>query len=94
MKMKVFVKRGHNKGSGSKFIPSDGELSYGYDTNEFFVGDGKTPISELNGFSNVCKAPNGDLYVVSVDNNGVCSSKRMKMKVSGKEILLNVPEEK
>ena len=87
---KVLIKRGHNKGSGSDFIPSDGEVAYGYDTNEFFVGDGKTRISELKGFNNVCKAPNGDLYLVSVDNNGVCECKRMKMKTPLGGFLMSV----
>ena len=61
-----------------EYIPEEGVLAWGMDTNELFIGDGKTMIKDLKGISNICKAPNGRLYMVEVDNFGYAKCKPLQ----------------
>ena len=51
------------------------------DTNELFIGDGKTMVKDLKGIGNICKAPNGRLYAVNVDNFGKATVKPLSTKL-------------
>lgn len=82
------ILRGHNlrEGRGTDYIVDEGVLAWGMDTNELFIGDGKTMIKNLKGINNVCKAPNGRLYAVDVDNFGHATVKPLKsqFKINGR----------
>lgn len=82
------ILRGHNlkEGRGRDYIIEEGVLGWGMDTNELFIGDGKTMVKNLKGITNVCKAPNGRLYAVDVDNFGHATVKPLmsKIKINGK----------
>ena len=80
--MQYKILRGHNLRETAKtYIPEEGVLAWGMDTNELFIGDGKTMIKDLKGISNVCKAPNGRLYAVEVDNFGYAKCKPLSSKL-------------
>lgn len=68
-KIKLLILRGHDL-EKPNFVPNDGELCWGKDTNTLYIGDGITPICKLNGISNVCKSPNGKLYKINIDDFG------------------------
>ena len=70
------ILRGHNlRENSSKYVPEEGVLCWGMDTNQLFIGDGKTMIKDLKGISNICKAPNGKLYAVYVNDVGYATVK-------------------
>ena len=73
-----YIKRGHDL--NSEYIPHDGELCWGKDTNRLFIGDGKTPIKELKGFNNICKSPSGKLFLVYVDDDGKTTVEQLSTK--------------
>lgn len=80
--MKYKILRGHNLRDGSRdYIVEEGVLAWGMDTNELFIGDGKTMIKSLKGIKNICKAPNGRLYAVDVDNFGYATVRPLSTKV-------------
>lgn len=82
--MQLKILRGHNLNEKSmRYIPEEGVLTWGMDTNELFIGDGKTMVKDLKGISNICKAPNGRLYAVEVDNFGYAKCKPLATKVDG-----------
>ena len=85
--MQYKILRGHNlrEGRGTDYIVEEGVLAWGMDTNELFIGDGKTMIKNLKGISNICKAPNGRLYAVEVDNFGYATVKPLmsKFRING-----------
>lgn len=81
--MQFKILRGHNlKETAMRYVPEEGVLTWGMDTNELFIGDGKTMVKDLKGISNICKAPNGRLYVVEVDNFGYAKCKPLTTKVN------------
>ena len=86
--MQYKILRGHNlrEGRGMDYIPEEGVLCWGMDTNELFIGDGKTMVKNLKGITNVCKAPNGRLYAVEIDNFGYATVKPLKssLKINGR----------
>lgn len=87
--MKYKILRGHNLRDGSRdYIVEEGVLAWGKDTNELFIGDGKTMVKNLKGINNVCKAPNGRLYAVEVNNFGHATVKPLKsnFKMNGRTI--------
>ena len=81
--MQYKILRGHNlkEGRGMDYIPEEGVLCWGMDTNELFIGDGKTKIKNLKGIGNICKAPNGRLYAVNVDNFGKTTVRPLQTKM-------------
>ena len=91
--MNIKILRGHNlrEGRGRDYIVEEGVLAWGMDTNELFIGDGKTMVKNLKGITNVCKAPNGRLYAVDVDNFGYATVKPLKshLKMNGRPITAN-----
>ncbi len=91
--MQYKILRGHNlrEGRGMDYIPEEGVLCWGMDTNELFIGDGKTMVKNLKGITNVCKAPNGRLYAVEVDNFGCTTVKPLKsnLKMNGRPITVD-----
>lgn len=79
--MQYKILRGHNlRETSMKYIPEEGVLTWGMDTNELFIGDGKTMVKDLKGINNICKAPNGRLYAVEVDNFGYATVKPLQSK--------------
>ncbi len=91
--MQYKILRGHNlrEGMGMNYIPDEGVLCWGMDTNELFIGDGKTMVKKLKGIKNVCKAPNGRLYAVDVDNFGYATVKPLmsKVKINNRELSMD-----
>ena len=76
VKINFKILRGHNlKENASKYIPEEGVLCWGMDTNQLFIGDGKTMIKDLKGISNICKSPSGKLYAVYVNDVGYATVK-------------------
>ena len=68
MATKVLIKRGDY--ASHNVILSDGEMAYARKKREFFIGDGKTPMTSLKPFNGVVRGDNGYMYVVSVDKYG------------------------
>lgn len=71
---KYFPLRGKTT-SKPDYVLKESQLFYGIDTKSLYVGDGETQLCDLKGINNICKAPNGKLYIVSVDNDGVAHAK-------------------
>ena len=90
--MQYKILRGHNlrEGRGMDYIPEEGVLCWGMDTNELFIGDGKTMVKSLKGIGNICKAPNGRLYAVEVDNFGCATVKPLMSKLKMNHRNVNV----
>lgn len=90
--MQYKILRGHNlkEGRGMDYIPEEGVLCWGMDTNELFIGDGKTMIKNLKGINNICKAPNGRLYAVNVDDFGYATVKPLMSKLKMNHRNINI----
>lgn len=69
----VLIKRGNGK--DHDVILDDGEVVYNMTDNEFYVGDGNTPIRYLKSYNNIVEGDNGIIYLVRVDENGIPEAK-------------------
>lgn len=82
---KILIKRGKQ---ATEEILCDGEIAYNKTKKCFYVGDGKTPMNEIHEFTSLVANPNGKIYAVSVDENGIPTAKPTTIYSTGyKEIV-------
>jgi hypothetical protein len=82
---KILIKRGKQ---ATEEILCDGEIAYNKSKKCFYVGDGKTPMNEIHEFTSLVANPNGKIYAVSVDENGIPTAKPTTIYSTGyKEIV-------
>jgi hypothetical protein len=67
-KTKILIRRGEQL---TEEILCDGEIAYNKSKKCFYVGDGKTPMNEIHEFTSLVANPNGKIYAVSIDENGI-----------------------
>lgn len=68
----VLIKRGNTL---CPEILHDGEIAFVRNDREFYVGDGKTPMTELTPFNSLVLGDNGKVYTVRVDADGNAHAK-------------------
>lgn len=73
---KILIRRGEQ---ATEEILRDGEIAYNKSKKCFYVGDGKTPMNEIHEFTSLVTNPNGKIYAVSVDENGIPTAKPTKL---------------
>lgn len=73
---KILIRRGKQV---TEEILRDGEIAYNKSKKCFYVGDGKTPMNEIHEFTSLVANPNGKIYAVSVDENGIPTAKPTKL---------------
>lgn len=73
---KILIRRGEQ---ATEEILRDGEIAYNKSKKCFYVGDGKTPMNENHEFTSLVVNPNGKIYAVSVDENGIPTAKPTKL---------------
>ena len=74
----IYIKRAVDR--NLSVIPQLGETVYCISTKELYVGDGKTPLCELQPITmlnNIVTSPVGQLWNVTVDNCGNCEAKKL-----------------
>lgn len=71
----VLVKRGNGK--DHDYILQEGEIAFNRIDKEFYVGDGKTPIRDLDTYNGIVEGDNGVMYLVRVDKNGIPDAKEV-----------------
>lgn len=69
----VKIKRGNEP--SDKDILQDGEIAYARTNREFYVGDGKTVMTELTPFTSLVLGDDGKVYTVRVDKDGNAHAK-------------------
>ena len=79
---KILIRKGKQT---TKEILYDGEIAYNKSKKCFYVGDGKTPMNEIHEFTSLVANPNGKIYAVSVDENGIPSAKPTTLYSNGHE---------
>ena len=76
---KILIRRGEQ---ATEEILRDGEIAYNKSKKCFYVGDGKTPMDKIHEFTSLVANPNGKIYAVSVDENGIPTAKPTKLYLS------------
>lgn len=69
----VKIKRGNEP--SDEVILQDGEMAYERTNREFYIGDGKTVMTELTPFTSLVLGDDGKVYTVRVDNDGKAHAK-------------------
>lgn len=77
---KILIRRGEQ---ATEDILRDGEIAYNKFKKCFYIGDGETPMTNLHEFTSLVANPNGKIYAVSVDENGIPTAKPTALYSSG-----------
>jgi len=86
----VLIKRGDVP--SEDVILKDGEMAYARKDREFYIGDGKSRMTELVPFKSLVAGDDNKVYAIRVDKDGVAHAKPVASYVKGSLLEFKISE--